>query len=71
MHYNVKRAPLIGFGVGTALGVGKELYDRYSGRGHADGLDAAFTIGGAALGSVTVRFALRNTKKVDVRRPKF
>lgn len=62
-HYNVKHSILIGFGVGTCLGVGKELYDKYSNRGTAEVMDAVFTVSGAALGSVTIRFGFNNRKK--------
>lgn len=71
LHYDVKGAPWIGFGVGAALGIGKEIYDKYTVRGNPELLDAACTIGGAALGSFTVRFAIRNQKKEETRKPSF
>lgn len=57
-HYNVKHGFLIGFGVGTCLGIGKEMYDKFSKRGTSSALDAACSIGGAAFGSITVRLGI-------------
>lgn len=68
-HYNVKHSMLIGFGVGTCLGVGKELYDKISARGTAEPMDAIFTSGGAALGSVTVRISIQQKKKRPILDP--
>lgn len=62
-HYNLKHPILIGFGVGTCLGVGKEVYDKVSGRGTPETMDAAFTIAGAALGSFTVKLTIPNKQK--------
>ena len=67
-HYNVKHATLIGFGIGSCVGIGKEIYDKYSRTGDADPKDAFATIGGAILGSLTVRFSL-NKKKYVLKQP--
>lgn len=67
-HYHVKHSLLIGIGVGTCLGIGKEIYDKYSRTGDPDPKDAIATIGGAILGSFTVRFSL-NKKEVIPKNP--
>lgn len=56
-HFNVKHSMLIGFGVGTFLGIGKEIYDKYSKTGNADSKDAFATIGGAVLGGFTIKYS--------------
>jgi len=57
-RYEVKHPVLIGIGVGTLLGIGKEVYDKYSGKGQASYGDAFSTIGGSILGSFTIRISL-------------
>lgn len=57
-HYDVKRPALIGFGVGFALGVGKEIADIYTG-GNPEFKDACATILGSALGCVTIKIAIK------------
>ena len=61
-HFKVKGAPWIGLGVGTALGIGKEVYDKYSGKGNDELLDAVCSISGAAAGSLTMHFTIEHIK---------
>lgn len=63
-HYKVKYPLFIGVGVGTCLGIGKEIYDRSTGRGVAEPMDAVYTIGGAILGSFTVKVGLDKREKI-------
>lgn len=64
-HYNVKHSVWYGFGVGAALGVGKEFYDEISGNGKPEVLDMVACITGAGLGSLTIHFAINPRYKVD------
>jgi len=57
-RYDVKRPALIGFGVGFALGVGKEIADIYTG-GNPEFKDACATILGSALGCFTIKIAIK------------
>ena len=62
-HYNVKHSVWIGLGVGTVIGLGKELYDEFSGKGSPEVLDWLACTAGAGLGSITVHFAINPRNK--------
>lgn len=57
-RYNIKHPVIIGIGVGTLLGIGKEVYDAQTNKGVCDWKDAGATIFGSALGSITVRISI-------------
>lgn len=58
---------LIGFGVGMAAGIAKEVYDMETGKGTPSNADMLWTIAGAAVGSVSVRIAIKERKKEGVK----
>lgn len=63
-RYDVKGAVWYGIGLGTLLGIVKELYDKHSGNGQPSYSDAFSTIGGSVAGSVTVRISINNKRKI-------
>lgn len=54
-----KEAFIIGFGVGMAAGIAKEVYDMESGNGTPSTADMLWTIAGAAVGSVSVSITIK------------
>lgn len=63
-HYNVKHSILIGFSSGVVLGIGKEIYDEYfTPRGEFDPIDLLYTVSGATMGCLTIKFSIPNKKK--------
>ncbi len=57
-RYEIRHPVLLGIAVGTVLGIGKEAYDKYSGKGTPSYGDAFSTIGGSVLGSFTVKISI-------------
>jgi len=57
-RYDVKYAFWYGILTSTLLGVGKEIYDKKSGKGNPEVYDALATIGGGVLGAFTVHISI-------------
>ncbi len=63
-YKNRNKALLIGFTCGVLAGVGKELYDKYSGMGTPSVNDALATAAGSACATITLRiFRIENKEK--------
>ena len=54
-----KEAFIIGFGIGMAAGIAKEVYDMETGKGTPSTADMLWTIAGAAVGSVSVSITIK------------
>jgi len=54
INYGMPIAPMWGFGLALASGIGKELFDRFVPSQTVDVMDAVYTAGGGALSCAVV-----------------